>query len=122
MGYGWSTKQLARINARRAARGQKALKTSIRSEKDAEDYDTEYSKQYGRRRKSIEEEDDETQVVDKEEGEEGEVKKLGTAATPRLAEYKARQEEYQKRLRQRQIEKARGFAPSPFGFQAGSLA
>jgi hypothetical protein len=113
MGYGWSTKQLARINARRAARGQKPLAASIRSEKDAEDYDTEYSKQYARRRrKGVEEEDDETQVVDKED-EDGE--KLGTAAAPRL-------EEYKKRLRQRQIEKARGFAPSPFGFQAGSLA
>jgi hypothetical protein len=118
MGYGWSTKQLARINARRAARGQKPLAASIRSEKDAEDYDTEYSKQYSRRRKGVEEEDDETQIVDKEEDE----KKLGTAATPSLDEYKRRQEEYQKRLRQRQIEKARGFAPSPFGFQAGSLA
>jgi hypothetical protein len=119
MGYGWSTKQLARVNARRAARGQKPLAASIRSEKDAEDYDTEYSKQYSRRRrKGIEEEDDETQVVDKEK----DGKRLGTAATPRLEEYKARQEEYQKRLRQRQIEKARGVVPSPYGFQTGSLA
>jgi hypothetical protein len=114
MTYGWSTKQLARVNARRAARGQKPLTASIRSEKDAEDYDTEYSKQYGRRRKSIEEEDDETQVVDKDGK-----RRLGTAKTSRLDEYK-------KMLADRGKEKALAKGPrvlsSPYGTEIRSLA
>ncbi len=117
MKYGWSARQLARVNERRMARGQKPLSQGEGSEEYAQDYN-EYLKKYRRRRKGIEEEDDETQVVDKEKDE----KKLGTAATPRLDEYKRRQEEYQKRLRQRQIEKARGVVPSPYGTQMGSLA
>jgi hypothetical protein len=93
MKYGWTPEQLERVNARRAARGQKQLSQG-----------GEYSGQYSRRRKGIEEEDDETQVVSK---------------TPRLDEYK-------KMLADREKEKAIAKAPrvlsSPYGTQMGSLA
>jgi hypothetical protein len=94
MKYGWSPEQLARVNARRAARGQNPLSQ-------VGGYSGEYSR---RRRKGIEEEDDETQVVSK---------------TPRLDEYK-------KMLADREKEKAIAKAPrvlsSPYGTQMGSLA
>jgi|688.fasta_scaffold562059_1 hypothetical protein len=93
MKYGWTPEQLERVNARRAARGQKQLSQG-----------GEYSGQYSRRRKGIEEEDDETQVVSK---------------TPRLDEYK-------KMLADREKEKAIAKAPrvlsSPYGTEMGSLA
>ena len=93
MKYGWTPEQLERVNARRAARGQKQLSQG-----------GEYSGQYSRRRKGIEEEDDETQVVSK---------------TPRLDEYK-------KMLADREKEKAIAKTPrvlsSPYGTQMGSLA
>ena len=90
MRYGWTEEQLARVNERRLARGQKSLSQA-----------GEYSGQYSRRRrKGIEEEDDETRVVSK---------------TPRLDEYKMR-------LRQREMEKSGGYLSSPYGTEMGSLA
>jgi len=107
MKYGWTPEQFERVNARRAARGQKQLSQG-----------GEYSGQYSRRRKGIEEEDDETQVVSK---------------TPRLDEYKTMQgkrvaaatprlDEYKRRLRQREMEKSGGYLSSPYGTETGSLA
>jgi hypothetical protein len=107
MRYGWNQEQLSRVNERRLARGQKPLSQT-----------GEYSGKYSRRRKGIEEEDDETQVVSK---------------TPRLDEYKTRQgkrvaaatprlDEYKRRLRQREMEKSGGYLSSPYGTQTGSLA
>ena len=100
MAYGWSPTQMARVNARRQARGQKPLEFNPKSERAA----SQYAEEYGRRRKGIEEEDDETQVVSK---------------TPRLDEYK-------KMLADREKEKAIAKAPrvlsSPYGTQMGSLA
>jgi hypothetical protein len=103
MGYGWSSKQMARVNARREARGQEPLEFNPPSERAASRYAEEYER-YGRRRRGVEEEDDETQVVSK---------------TPRL-------EEYKKMLADREKEKAIAKAPrvlsSPYGTQMGSLA
>ena len=108
MKYGWTPEQLERVNARRADRGQKQLSQGG-------EYSGEYSR---RRRKGIEEKDDETQIVSK---------------TPRLDEYKTMQgkrvaattprlDEYKRRLRQREMEKSGGYLSSPYGTQTGSLA
>jgi hypothetical protein len=103
MGYGWTEAQLDRVNERRLARGQKPISQI-----------GEYSGKYSRRRKSIEEEDDETQVVDKDGG-----RRLGTAKASRL-------DEYRKMLEDREKEKALAKAPrvlsSPYGTETGSLA
>jgi hypothetical protein len=114
MRYGWSAKQLERVNARRARRGQKPLG---------------YSKEYSRRRKSIEEEDEDPQIVSEKEVDEN----LGKAETPRLEKLKEKQktnisaetprlDEYKKRLRQRELEKSRKMFSSPYGFAFGGLS
>jgi transcription elongation GreA/GreB family factor len=114
MAYGWSPKQMARVNARRQARGQEQLEFRPRSEKAASQYAEEYE-QYGRRRKGIEEEDDEAQVVSK---------------TPRLDELKARQgkkmgaktprlDRFKERLFQREAERGPQILASPFAKLTG---
>ena len=114
MAYGWSPRQMARVNARRRERGQKELEYSPRSERAATQYAEEYQ-QYGRRRKGIEEEDDETQVVSK---------------TPRLDELKARQgrkmgantprlDRFKERLFQREVERSPQILASPFAKLTG---
>ncbi len=104
MRYGWTEEQLARVNERRLARGQKPLSQA-----------GEYSGQYSRRRrKGIEEEDDETQVVNKD----GE-RRLGTAKTSRLDEYKKMLEDKEKK---KSLAKGPRVLSSPYGTETGSLA
>jgi hypothetical protein len=87
---------MARINAGRAARGRKQLEFSPADE----EAKAEYAQEYGRRRKGIEEEDDETQVVSK---------------TPRLEEYYGMQ---------RRVQSRRGpkILSSPFEKMTGGMA
>jgi hypothetical protein len=62
-----------------------------------------YAEEYGRRRKGIEEEDDETQVVSK---------------TPRLDEYKKMLEDREKK---KALAKGPRVLSSPYGTEMGSL-
>jgi hypothetical protein len=103
MSYGWTDEQLERVNSRRVARGQKPLSQGG-------EYSGEYSR---RRRKGIEEEDDETQVVNKD----GE-RRLGTAKTSRLDEYKRMLED---RKKKKAIAKSTRVLSSPYETQIGSL-
>jgi len=104
MAYGWTEGQLARVNERRMSRGQKPLSQG-----------GEYSGQYSkRRRRGIEEEDDKTQIVDKD----GE-RRLGTAKTSRLDEYKKMLEDREKK---RALTKDPRVLSSPYGTEIGSLA
>jgi hypothetical protein len=112
MAYGWSPKQMARVNARRQARGQEQLEFRPRSERAATQYAEEYE-EYGRR-KGIGKKNEKPQVAGMEEE-----RKLGTAKTPRLNEFKERQKEYQKRLLQRQIERSPQILASPFAKLTG---
>ena len=99
MAYGWSPRQMARVNARRRERGQEELEYSPRSERAATQYAEEYQ-QYGRRRKGIEEEDDENQVVSK---------------TPRLDEYSEMQ-------RRSQVRRGPKILSSPYAKMTGMMA
>jgi hypothetical protein len=112
MKYGWTAQQMARVNARREARGQKPLSQGAVNEKYSQDYN-EYLQQYSRRRKGIEEEDDETQVVNKD----GE-RRLGTAKTSRLDEYKKMLEDREKK---KALAKGPRVLSSPYGTEMGSL-
>jgi hypothetical protein len=104
MSYGWTDEQLERVNSRRVARGQKPLSQGG-------EYSGEYSR---RRRKGIEEEDDETQVVNKD----GE-RRLGTAKTSRLDEYKKMLEDREKK---KALAKGPRVLSSPYGTQTESIA
>ena len=78
MAYGWSAKQMARVNARRARRGQEELLPGPVSEKYQSDYMSEYEKRNAEKpkRRFPETDEDETQVANLEE-----------EKTPRLNEY-----------------------------------
>jgi len=87
---------MARVNARRKNRGQSELEFTPKSERAK----MEYSEEYGRRRKGIEEEDDETQVVSK---------------TPRLDEYSEMQ-------RRSQVRRGPKILSSPYAKMTGMMA
>jgi len=91
MAYGWSAKQMARVNARRARRGQEELSPGPVSQKYIEDYTIEYGKRRAEKpkRRFPETDEDETQVA-----------RLGEVETPRLAEGLKKTKAFEDRLRE----------------------
>ena len=89
MAYGWSAKQMARVNERRARRGQEELSPGRVSEKYEADYMSEYEKRRAEKpkRRFPETDEDETQVA-----------RLGEARTPRLAAGAEKTKAFQGRL------------------------
>lgn len=107
MAYGWSAKQIARVNARRARRGQKELSPGKVEEGNEADYISEYEKYISKKpkRRFPETDEDETQVAGIGKPDTSRLDKYDKGAfrmkefeTPRLDENKEKTKMFQKRL------------------------